>query len=69
MSTKNDGGPAYPVAFTTTPLQGMTLRDWFAGQVLCHNAEINTWSRDEDVDSVVAHCYRVADAMLKERSK
>lgn len=43
MTTKDDGGPAFPstttdLAFATTeirwPLYGMSLRDWFAGQAL-----------------------------------
>ena len=31
MSSKGDGGPAFPNQFQG----GMTLRDWFAGQALC----------------------------------
>jgi len=42
MSTINDGGPAFPVpeavgqggGFCAADSKGMTLRDWFAGQVL-----------------------------------
>lgn len=37
MSTLNDGGPAFPAigseAFPSDP-QGMSIRDWFAGQYL-----------------------------------
>ena len=42
MKTTNDGGPAFPCESyghrngkeTTVPAQGMTLRDYFAGQTL-----------------------------------
>lgn len=35
MSTKDDGGPAFPVTVTDRSFSaGMTLRDWFAGQVI-----------------------------------
>lgn len=46
MTTKDDGGPAFPVAqdeFTT----GMTLRAWLTGQALaglCANPE--TWASE-----------------------
>ena len=40
MSEKKDGGPAFPTAgydgpdHTQAQTEGMTLRDWFAGQAL-----------------------------------
>ena len=37
MSAPNDSGPAFPVAHVTGKfwgMNGMTLRDWFAGQAL-----------------------------------
>ena len=36
MTTKNDGGPAFPRLDTESSCgaEGMTLRDWFAGQVM-----------------------------------
>jgi len=77
MSTKiNDGGPAFPMAFSN---QGMTLRDWFAGQALgaqvADAAAFNDRSRarksdiritDEDVANA---CWSYADAMMKAREK
>ncbi len=69
--TKNDGGPAFPQK--TVPSEeisrfpGMSLRDWFAGQVLAgfvHDKhEIDTYEK------VAIKSYRAADAMLAERSK
>lgn len=72
MSLKDDGGPAFPV-----PEQGggMSLRDYFAsavlpsvysglGEEIKNNRFISSWR------SIVAgEAYRVADAMLSERSK
>ena len=65
------GGPAFPTRMefqtgrsekTTADYKGMTLRDYFAGQVLSGCAE---WAetRKEAAD----HAYSVADAMLKAR--
>lgn len=37
MSTKNDGGPAFPISIPgvgDNGMGGMALRDWFAGQAL-----------------------------------
>jgi hypothetical protein len=82
MTTKDDGGPAFPCAEgeTTMRQEGMTLRDWFAGQSL---AGIGTWlppGRTEEGTLSVAQpwrqrelraewAYRQADAMIAERNK
>lgn len=78
MSTPNDGGPAFPtvgwddVARQDVQFQGMSLRDWFAGNAL------NGWAAGRNMDGfcetsaheVVANaCYKYADAMLKARGK
>lgn len=68
-----------PLAFPSQPLgqeglpiderdQGMTLRDWFAGQALCGffaNAKRPTTMHADDA----TWCYTIADAMLAERAK
>ena len=54
----------YPVA-----TGGMTLRDYFAGQVLISITNDLKKLPDEDVVLVPALAYSIADAMLKERSK
>lgn len=68
---KETGGPAYPNSGDNTPdnkiYDGMTLRDYFAGQVLvsygkAKNLEI-TYER------IAFECYQYADAMIKERIK
>lgn len=42
--------------------EGMTLRDYFAGQVIAGLAKFHT-----DTDKIAAEAYRHADAMLKAR--
>lgn len=74
--------PENPAAFPREDYQcddapgqrGMTLRDYFAGQVLPHAASRsfgNAWGADgkEFAGLVAAYAYRIADAMLAERSK
>jgi hypothetical protein len=71
--SKKDGGSAYPVLDSyvyeggTWRLdcigRGMTMRDYFAGQVL---ASCNSTGSPEQV---ALYAYMVADAMLAEREK
>ena len=87
MSSGNNGGPAFPVesgrigVFTgkveDTAGTGMTLRDYFAGQVvagfvsnpgLCRKATEEAVRNKKDfVDSYAECVYALADAMLKAR--
>ena len=71
----NDGGPAFPVpmvpcdnqgGFTDVREQGLSLRDWFAGQAL---AGILASDRSWTLGEVTGFAYRYADLMLEERSK
>jgi hypothetical protein len=70
MSKINDGGPAFPSTIQYFPddknaneEQGMTLRDWFAGQALAGMlANPDSWTGDRGVMA-----YRYADAMLRAR--
>lgn len=61
------GGPAFPVDETANvnDTMGMTLRDYFAGQALFGVATTGTGSSYE---TTARYCYKLADAMLKERS-
>ena len=65
-ATINNGGPAFPCVCPKDfqfANEGMTLRDWFAGQALA-----NKFTEDETSDENIARwAYRVADAMLKMR--
>jgi hypothetical protein len=75
MAEREDGGPAFPVEMGSQAnqyfsSQGMSLRDWFAGQAL--DTLINK-SEDRDggwcVHTVAAGAYALADAMLAARKE
>jgi hypothetical protein len=77
MSEINTGGPAFPAAVTVSAsgdvyhgFDGMTLRDWFAGQALagiCANPAWNdTFHKSVSAPSAEA-AYSMADAMLAAR--
>jgi len=78
-TVKDDGGPAF-AAIGVGPSGdvyhevGMSLRDWFAGQVLagmCANPSTErSRAKHEELEQKIAFVsYRLADAMLAERSK
>ena len=89
--TKNDGGPAFPFAWPqhlppredgVVGADGMTLRDYFAGQAMAgffaHPDVFAPYAgkgeKPEDraarmVDSIAVTAYSVADAMLAERDR
>lgn len=68
----DDGGPAFPtevrtIAGTKTIGEGMSLRDWFAGQAL---AGLYANSNEEWPAAAAVLCaYDTADAMLSERKR
>ena len=81
MKPINDGGSAFPTkydAYNNSPahcIEGMTLRDYFAGQVLvgllASEAEGFTIITEEDKtneETIASIAYKFADAMLKARS-
>lgn len=67
----DDGGPAFPRTVQRWndsldhSVQGMSLRDWFAGQVLTSAAAIPFGSADCEYRAKAA--YQMADAMLAAR--
>jgi hypothetical protein len=66
---RHDGGPAFPQALQgrrgdDPEYQGMTLRDYFAGQAISGISESIKLSR-----MIANEAYQIADAMLKERAK
>ena len=86
MADRDDGGPAFPRPASPPPAtglewaeDGMTLRDWFAGQALVGMAPVvckpgcQYEPQDGDPRSVeeftAAVVYSLADAMLAERAK
>lgn len=74
MSSDNDGGPAFarpyfehPTSGEWSPAQdGMSLRDWFAGQAVVGIIASEGESRTPS-DIAAKRAYEVADAMLKAR--
>jgi hypothetical protein len=68
MTKPNNGGPAFPTDLETKPtLRGMTLRDYFAGQVI---ASVKGWHPgDKRGKSSATIAYEIADAMLRAREE
>jgi len=64
MSNKTKKSYAFPLNGDYGAQNGMTLRDYFAGQVI--SQAFDTLLSDEDV---AKYAYAVADAMLAERDK
>ena len=76
MSTKHDGGPAFPVpmfavghAKYEAQRQGLTLRDYFAAKAMQgFITNLDTRRTDFiDVPQLAKSAYHIADAMLKAR--
>ncbi len=72
---KKTGGPAFPLGESLAGLneKGMTLRDYFAGQVLTGLCglipNVSLDDREKFVKRVSFDAYRIADYMLAEREK
>ena len=74
MTTKDDGGPAYPVPYQLQHnreggmLAGLSLRDYFAAAafqgIAASDAENNF-----NIDQLAKLAYESADAMLEARKK
>lgn len=64
----NTGGPAFPShgSMGEVAHQGMTLRDYFAGQALA-GVNADPSSREDSVRSIAESAYVLADAMLAAR--
>ena len=69
----NDGGPAFPCAPEAYNYhrQGMSLRDWFAGQALAGMCagfvNVIQQNRAEFIRDLIPTTLELADAMLKAR--
>lgn len=61
----NDGGQAFPKGHSHA--EGMTLRDYFAGQALA-NLNLQAHVAKPAAEHLARSAYEIADAMLKERS-
>lgn len=74
----DDGGPAFPGQVPTgydprsgNFVEGMSLRDWFAGKALegelaSQSSEVGEWPNKAAL-SLASRCYAIADAMLAAR--
>ena len=66
--------PAFPSEYwdslsaTEKNHPGMTLRDWFAGQVISGNIN-DSPDYDSDCRAIAELAYKIADAMLKAREE
>jgi hypothetical protein len=72
---KDDGGSAFPINERNCDgghfysNLGMTLRDYFAGQVLVGLIDAGTWSGANYTAERARFAYEQADAMIAERAK
>lgn len=73
MPSEKNGGQAFPVA---VPMEfqfteaGMTLRDWFAGQIAAGiAAHSGTAGVSYGPHDIAGRSYQVADALLEARDK
>jgi hypothetical protein len=62
----NDGGAAFPVMYVS---EGMTLRDYFAGQVLSQIAHDYCECDPNHCKVVAFRSYELADLMLAARER
>ena len=76
MPIDDDGGPAFAMQATEvvgrlcSGNEGMTLRDWFAGQAMAPVlAAVFAGQREETFDFVAERCYHTADAMIAEKRR
>ena len=70
MSQTNDGGPAFPCTDAKGFVSdGMSLRDYFAGQALAGMQIWADYSKGHCNAALVERAYVIADAMLAERQK
>ena len=66
----DDGGAAFPSLYPRSDedgRQGMSLRDWFAGQrcIAIRLEDFNKWTSH----GLARHCYDFADAMIAARNE
>ena len=60
--------PAFPRRANST--EGMSLRDWFAGQALAGLASTDWFHSGTPIPQILAeNAYAIADEMLKQRQK
>lgn len=74
MNKQNNGGPAFPCDFTyglngishRVASDGMSLREYYAGQALCELLRSDVWVSSREV---AQRSFEIADAMLEARGE
>lgn len=72
MEPNKLSGPAFPVPSGGAVHDGMSLRDWFAGQALVGihaSLQASNWPQEAWHRDAATCAYMAADAMLAEREK
>lgn len=76
MTEKKNGGTAFPRNGHPDkgdyPLNGMSLRDYFAAKAMCayvNSISSESWFDDEMIKRISIESYKQADAMLKAREE
>lgn len=67
--SKEDGGAAFACAAENGHQEGMSLRDYFAGQALSGMLGVNVPGGNFDWDHLSKSAYKYADALISERKK
>lgn len=71
MITPRNGGQAFPIQMRVSPGSaiewGMTVRQWYKGQVIA--GMLDATVTPDDVDRAVRLCAEIADALLAEDAK
>jgi len=63
---KDDGGPAFPTKGSAHEIPGMTLRDWFAGQVL---PSVYLSYPNNSPEQIAKWTWIMSDAMIEARKQ
>ena len=84
MTKENNGGPALPFSMhpehgfgpSASTCDGMSMRDWFAGQALAglcashaHTNSSGYPNNTDDIIQISIDSYKIAEGMLAERQK
>ena len=70
MIERKNGGPAFPVGSDIAPSdEGITLRDYFVGQMIAPFATHYAARLPEEARTLAKRAYEIADAMLAERDR
>lgn len=78
MAETKDGGPAFPQHVAISPSgdvygssyygEGLSLRDWFAGQALVGLIASNDPEAGDRIEEIPWYAYSIADAMIAART-